>query len=679
VGLAGYCRRFIEGFSKIVAPLTQLTRKNQIFAWTEECENSFQLMKQKLTTSPVLVLPRPEEPYEVYCDASYQGLGCVLMQHKQVVAYASRQLKIHEKNYPTHDLELAAIVFALKVWRHYLYGCRFEVFSDHKSLKYLFDQKELNIRQRRWMEFIKDYDFSLQYHPGKANVVADALSRKRAHLSAVSVKGLELLEKFRDLDLNLDSSTGMIYCGMINVNNGLMNEIRVLQETDQVIQEKRKMIESGKESEFKVGLDNIVRCKERICVPDNAELRKTILDESHKSKLSTHPGATKMYQDLKQKFWWPGMKKQVAEYVASCLTCQKAKVEHQKPAGLLQSLDVPKWKWDSISMDFIVALPRTQRKFDSIWVIVDRLTKSAHFIPVQTNYNVSKLADIYVQEIVRLHGVPSCIVSDRDLKFTSHFWRIQTDGQTERTIQTLEDLLRACVFEDHRSWDTLLPLIEFTYNNSYHASIGMAPYEALYGRKCQTPLCWYQDGESSIVGPELVQQTTEKVRVIQERMKIAQSRQKSYADQRRRPLEFQEGDHVFLRVTTTTGVGRALKSKKLTPKFIGPYQILQRVGPVAYKIALPLNLANLHNVFHVSQLRNYMADPSHVIRPNDVQLKENFSFEVPPISISDRSVKFLRGREIPLVKVIWNQTTGDTTWEREDRMRELYPNLFESV
>jgi hypothetical protein len=196
VGLAGYYRRFIEGFAKIVAPLTNLTRKNQIFAWTDDCERSFQLMKEKLTTSPVLVLPQPEEPYEVYCDASYQGLGGVLMQHKQVVAYASRQLKTHEKNYPTHDLELAAIVFALKIWRHYLYGCTFEVFSDHKSLKYLFDQKELNIRQRRWMEFLKDYDFTLQYHPGKANVVADALSRKRVHLSSIALKGLELLEKF---------------------------------------------------------------------------------------------------------------------------------------------------------------------------------------------------------------------------------------------------------------------------------------------------------------------------------------------------------------------------------------------------------------------------------------------------------------------------------------------------
>ncbi|XP_073223383.1 uncharacterized protein [Cicer arietinum] len=326
--------------------------------------------------------------------------------NKQVVAYASRQLKVHEKHYPTHDMELATIVFALKIWRHYLYGCNFDVYSDHKSLKYLFDQKELNIRQRRWMEFIKDYEFTLHYHPGKANVVADALSRKRAQLSSITLKGLELLENFRDLNLNMDSLSGKVQCGMTVVDNKLMNEIKVLQVTDEAIQGRRKLVETSKAPEFEMDPDNILWCNKRICVPDNAELRKTILDEAHKSKLSIHPG----------------MKKQAAEYVASCLTCQKAKVEHQKPVGLLQSLDVPVWKWDSISMDFVVALPKTQKKFDSIWVIIDRLTKSAHFIPVRTTYNVSKLAEIYVAEIVRLHGIPSSIVSDRDPKFTSRLW-----------------------------------------------------------------------------------------------------------------------------------------------------------------------------------------------------------------------------------------------------------------
>jgi len=271
--------------------------------------------------------------------------------------------------------------------------------------------------------------------------------------------------------------------------------------------EKRKSIPLGKAPECEVGNDDILRCKGRVCVPNDDDLRRLILEEGHKSKMSLHPGTNKMYQDLKENFWWPGMKRQVAEIVASCLTCQKVKIEHQSPAGRIQSLDVPVWKWDIISMDFVVALPRTPRKYDSIWVVVDRLTKSAHFIPVKTNYTAQKYAEVYIAEIVRLHGVPTSIISDRDPKFTSHFWQAlqealgtklrlssayhpQTDGQSERTIQTMEDLLRACVLDYQGSWDELLPLIEFTYNNSFHTSIGMAPYEALYGRKCRTPLCW---------------------------------------------------------------------------------------------------------------------------------------------------------------------------------------------
>lgn len=201
LGLAGYYRRFIEGFSKLDLPLAQFTCKGKAFVWDIQCEESFTELKKRLTTTVILILRNPEEPFVVYCDASGLGLGGVLMQNDKVVTYASRQLKIHERSYPTHDLELAAVVFVLKIWRHYLYGTRFEVFSNHKSLKYLFDQKELNMRQRRWLELLEDYDFGLNYHPGKANVVVDALSRKTLHLSAMMVKELELIEQFKDMSL----------------------------------------------------------------------------------------------------------------------------------------------------------------------------------------------------------------------------------------------------------------------------------------------------------------------------------------------------------------------------------------------------------------------------------------------------------------------------------------------
>jgi len=268
-------------------------------------------------------------------------------------------------------------------------------------------------------------------------------------------------------------------------------------------------------------------------------------------------------------------------------------------------------------MDFVGALPKTVKGFDSIWVVVDRLTKSAHFIPIKTGMTVAKLVEIYIEQVVRLHGIPSSIVSDRDPRFTSKFreslqaalgtklrlssaYHPQTDGQTEKTIQSLEVLLRACVLEQGVSWVECLPLIEFTYNNNFHSSIGMAPFEALYRRRCRTPLCWFESSESALLGPNVVKETTEKVKMIQEKMKASQSRPKSYHDKRRKDIEFQVGDHVFLRVNLVTGVGRALKCQKLTPRFVGSFEIVEKIGDVAYPIALPPSLSNLHDVFHVS-------------------------------------------------------------------------------
>ena len=694
LGLAGYYRKFIEGFSKLALPLTKLTRKGQAFIWDSDCEKGFQELKRRLTSAPILILPNPVESFVVYCDASLLGLGGVLMQNQQVVAYASRQLKVHERNYPTHDLELAAVVFVLKLWRHYLYGSRFEVYSDHKSLKYLFDQKELNMRQRRWLEFLKDYDFGLNYHPGKANVVADALSRKSLHMSMMMVRELDLIEQFRDLSLVCESTPKCVRLGMLKLTSGILEEIRIGQKSDVNLVDKLTLINQDQGGEFRIDENDVMRFGDRVCVPDVAEIKKSILEEGHRSGMSIHPGATKMYHDLKKLFWWPGMKKEIAEFVYACLICQKSKIEHQKPSGVMQPMFIPKWKWDSISMDFVSGLPRTPKNCEAIWVVVDRLTKSAHFIPVRMDYSMERLAQLYIEKIVSLHGVPSSIVSDRDPRFTSKFWEglqkalgtklrlssayhPQTDGQTERTIQSLEDLLRACVLEKGGAWDSYLPLIEFTYNNSYHSSIGMAPFEALYGRRCRTPLCWYESGESSVIGPEIVQQTTEKIKLIQEKMRASQSRQKSYHDKRRKNLEFSAGDHVFMRVTPMTGIGRALKSKKLTPRFIGPFQITERVGEVAYRIALPPRLANLHDVFHVSQLRRYIPDPSHVIQIDDVQVRDNLTVEALPMRIEDREVKQLRGKEIALVKVAWGgPADGNITWELESQMKEAYPELF---
>ncbi|GKE80952.1 putative reverse transcriptase domain-containing protein, partial [Tanacetum coccineum] len=355
-------------------PLTLLTQRNKTYVWGDKQDEAFCILKEKICNAPVLALPDGPDDFV---------------------------LKKHEKNYTTHDLELGAVVFALKIWIHYLYGMKSVIYTDHKSLQYIFEQKDLNIRQRRWIELLSDYECEIKYHLGKANVVADALSRK----------------------------------------------------------------------------------------------------ERLKPRYSIHPGADKMYHDLRDLYWWPGMKKDIAEYVSKCLTCSKIKAEHQKPSGLLQQPEIPEWKWEKITMDLVTKLP------------------------IREDYKTKKLARIYINEIVARHGVLVSIISERDGRFASHLWQAlqkalgtklhmstayhpKTDGQSERTIQTLEDMLRACVMDFGGSWDTHLPLVEFSYNNSYHTSVKCAPFEALYGRKCRSSVIWTKVGESQLIGPKLVQETT---------------------------------------------------------------------------------------------------------------------------------------------------------------------------
>ncbi|KAL0546403.1 hypothetical protein IC582_016311 [Cucumis melo] len=665
LGLAGYYRRFVENFSRIATPLTQLTRKGAPFVWSKACEDSFQNLKQKLVTAPILTVPDGSGSFVIYSDASKKGLGCVLMQQCKVVAYASRQLKSHEQNYPTHDLELAAVVFALKIWRHYLYGEKIQISTDHKSLKYFFTQKELNMRQRRWLELVKDYDCEILYHPGKANVVADALSRKVSHSAALITRQAPLHRDLERAEIAVSVGAVTMQLAQLTVQSTLRQRIIGAQSNDPYLVEKRGLAEAGQAEGFSISSDGGLAFERRLCVPSDSVIKTELLSEAHSSPFSMHPGSTKMYQDLKRVYWWRNMKREVAEFVSRCLVCQQVKAPRQKPAGLLQPLSIPEWKWENVSMDFITGLPRTLRGFTVIWVVVDRLTKSTHFVPGKSTCTASKWAQLYMSEIVRLHGVPVSIVSDRDARFTSKFWKglqtamgtrldfstafhPQTDGQTERLNQVLEDMLRACALEFPGSWDSHLHLMEFAYNNSYQATIGMAPFEALYGKCCRSPVCW------------------------------GESRQKSYADVRRKDLEFEVGDKVFLKVAPMRGVLRFERRGKLSPRFVGPFEILERIGPVAYRLALPPSLSTVHDVFHVSMLRKYVPDPSHVVDYEPLEIDENLSYTEQPVEVLAREVKTLRNKEIPLVKVLWrNHRVEEATWEREDDMRSRYPELFE--
>ncbi|KAG8489273.1 hypothetical protein CXB51_017325 [Gossypium anomalum] len=507
LGLAGYYRRFVEGFSMIATPLTRLLRKDIKFEWTEKCQQSFDKLKALLTKAPVLVQLEPGKEFVISSDASMNGLGCVLMQEGKVIAYAFRQLKPHEKNYPTHDLELAAIIFALKIWRHHLYDDGFI-------------------------------------------------------LAELRAKSMFLEETFE------------------------------AKKNDSELLAKRDQCELDIESDFQISSDGCLMFRDRVCVPKNDELIRKILQEAHSSSLSIHPG----------------------------------KGRHQVPSGLLQPVLVPEWKWDRVTIDFVTGLPFTPRKKDAVWVVIDKLTKSAHFIPVH-----------------------------RDPRFTSRFWKKlqkalgtklsfstafhpQTDGQSEKVIQVLEDMLRCCVLEFQGSWEKYLPLVEFAYNNSYQSSLKMAAYEALYGRKCCTPLYWTELKENQIYRVDLVKETEEKVKIIRDCLKAASDRQKSYADLKKKEIEYQV--------------------------------VIERVGPLAYRLALPIELEKIHNVFHVSMLRHYRSDPSHVISQTEVEIQPDMTYGEEPVKILAREVKQLRNKSIALVKVLWNIHGVDkATWEIEEAMQ----------
>ncbi|GJY24030.1 putative reverse transcriptase domain-containing protein [Tanacetum coccineum] len=338
------------------------------------------------------------------------------------------------------------------------------------------------------------------------------------------------------------------------------------------------------------------------------------MHESHKSKYSIHPGLDKMYQDLKKMYWWPNIKAEIATYVSKCLTCAKVKIEYQKPSGLLVQPEIPQWKFENITIDFVTKLPKTTTSQDTIWVIVNRLTKSAHFLPMREDDTLEKLTRQYLKEVVSKHRVPVSIISDRDGKFTSHFWK---------------SLNKSLV------------------------------------------------GDSQLTGPESIHETTEKIVQIKSRIQAARDRQKSYVNVRQKPLEFQVGDKVMLKVSPWKGVIRFGKRGKLNPRYIGPFKIIAKVGTVAYRLEIPERLSRVHSTFHVSKLKKCMADEPLAIPLDEIQVDDKLHLVEEPVEIMDREVKRLKQSRIPIVKVRWNYRRGlEFTWEREDQMQKKYPHLF---
>ncbi|GJS05982.1 putative reverse transcriptase domain-containing protein [Tanacetum coccineum] len=494
--------------------ILELLKKVELYAKFSKCEfwipkgdkqeAVFQLLKQKLCSAPILALPEGSKDFITYYDASIKGLGVVLMQREKVIAYALRQLKIHEKNYTTHDLELGPLVFALKIWRHYLYGTN-------------------------------NYDCEIRYRPRKANVVADALSMK---------------ERIKPL---------RVRCLVMTIGLDLPKQIL----NAQIEAQKLKNLKNED-----VGGMLIENLKD----PEKLKIEKLNPARMGLYALTTGVGC----HDMKKLYWWPNMKANITTYVSKCLTYAKFKAEHQRPSGLLVQPEIPQCKWDRITMDFITKLPKLSQGYDTIWVIVDRLTKFVIYVPMRETAPMGKLARMYLKEVVTRHGIPVLIICVRDPRFASNFWRSlqkvlgtnldmstpyhpETDGQSERTIQTLEDMLCAYV-------------INF--------------------------------------GNEIVQETTEKVIQIKQRVQATCDRQKSYADLKRKPMEFQVGDKVMLKV-------------------------LENVRAVAFKLELPQELSRVDNTFHVSKLKKFYSDKPLAVPLDGLHIDDKLHFVEEPVEIRD--------------------------------------------
>ncbi|WVZ57272.1 hypothetical protein U9M48_007677 [Paspalum notatum var. saurae] len=407
------------------------------------------------------------------------------------------------------------------------------------------------------------------------------------------------------------------------------------------------------------------------CVFPTSSLRELILGEAHDSAYSIHPGGTKMYHDLKTRFWWYGMKRDVAEYVALCDTMSKGQSRASTTRGAAPQYRNGNGRKSSIVCRRLLTLFRSRK-----------------------GTRVGMLAKLFMARIICLHGVPKRILSIGAHNSPPDFWKKlheamgtkldfssayhpQTDGQTERVNQILEDMLRACALSNKKSWDKSLPYAEFSYNNSYQASLKRAPFEVLYGRRCRTPLLWYQVGEKVVFGPDMVKEAERQVQEIRNNLKVAQSRQKSYADHRRRELTFEIGDHVYLKVSPIRGLRRFKIKGKLAPRYIGPFRIVDRKGAVAYQLELPAQLSGVHDVFHVSQLKKCLRVPEEQIPLEEVDTQEDLTYSEYPVKILEVSERVTRNKKIKMCKVQWkHHTEAEATWEREDDLKTEYPHLF---
>jgi hypothetical protein len=668
LGLTGYYRRFIKNYGIICSPLFSSLKKDG-FQWSQAQDEAFNTLKQTMTAAPVLSMPNFSKPFVLEADASGYGIGAVLMQDGRPISFMSKTIGPKAAALSTYDKEAMAIIEALKKWKHYFAASSLVIRTDQQSLKHIQEQKLTEGIQHKLLIKLLGYKYTIEYKKGRENKVADALSRVKYHLatlfssSAIPTWITEVTDSYKD-DTKCQDLLAKLTVDPKSVPNYSLT--------------------SG-----------VLRYKHKIYIGANTTLRTKILQSMHASELGGHSGERATYQRIKLIFAWPGLKAAVTSFIKSCPVCQINKSEHCLSPGLLQPLPVPDFAWAHISMDFIEALPLSHHK-DMILVVVDRFTKYAHFIAMKHPINAHTVAKAFTDHVFKYHGLPCVIVSDRDKIFTSNLWQSlfkamgvklhfttsyhpQTDGQTERVNQCLENYLRNMAFLQPKKWHSWLSMAEWWYNTSFHTSLNMTPFQALYGRppSLLSEMILPSEDSADTFAPD--QQRAEIAVKIKENLTKAAARMKYFADKNRSDRSFELGDMVYIKIQPYRHTSLSLHHcLKLHSKYYGPFKVLEKVGNTSYKLLLP-EKCKLHSTFHVSQLKKHIG-PKAVPNPNLPLLDDNGNILVAPEAILERKlIPRVHGDiSIPVVKwlIKWDNLPHEAaTWEDASFIQKVFPGF----